>query len=545
MRTKLGLVRLCAVTCALFLTWCVTAVGVSQVPSLPSTRVTELESVFRRGVELEQECRWGEAVAHYEEAIIEHPEQLDLSQRAASARVHFDISRRYADSSYLEALATTDAQSALNLYAEVLNKIETHYVTSPHWHGLTERGVINLEVAVSDVMFSKRHLMGVREDQIADVRAELHSSLDRDTIASRRAAINFVSWAANYVNRHLQVAPEATIFEFTCAAVGSLDNYSAYLTSDQLGDVFSQIEGNFVGLGVELKSSDNSLLIVNSIRGGPAHAAGIRKGDRIISVDGKTMQDVTTDRAADLLKGAEGMPVYVRVLAPDQTVRDLKLIRRRVEVPSVEDVKMLQPGVGYLNLTSFQKTSAREVDTALWELHRQGMRSLVLDLRGNPGGLLPAAVDIADKFVSSGTIVTTRGRSVQENAQYRAHTVGTWRVPLIVLIDRDSASASEILAAAIGDHQRGTVVGEKSYGKGSVQAIFRLNALDAGIRFTTAKFYSPKGTAISKRGVVPDIAVRRAAKPVFDAAGIAAESGDHDPILKAAVQVAHQQLSQR
>jgi carboxyl-terminal processing protease len=220
--------------------------------------------------------------------------------------------------------------------------------------------------------------------------------------------------------------------------------------------------------------------------------------------------------------------------------------RRRVEVPSVEGVRLVDPqfGVGYLRLTSFQKTTSRDVDAALWKLYRQGMRSLIVDVRGNPGGLLNAAVEVADKFVAEGKIVSTRGRSRQEDYDYRARQVGTWRVPLVVLIDGDSASASEIFAAAIYDHGRGTVVGDRSYGKGSVQGIFPLASSRAGLRLTTAKFYSPNGRPISRQGVQPHLAVQRVAKPATDGAQPLA-AAPADSALESAVQVARQQIARR
>ena len=185
-------------------------------------------------------------------------------------------------------------------------------------------------------------------------------------------------------------------------------------------------------------------------------------------------------------------------------------------------------GVAYIKLTSFQKTTSRDVDAALWSLHRQGMRSLIIDVRGNPGGLLNASVEVADKFLPSGVIVSTRGRSTREDFDYQAHNVGTWRVPLVVLIDGDSASASEIFAGAIRDHGRGTVVGERSYGKGSVQGIFPLNRYKSGIRLTTSKFYSPSGQPISDRGVTPNVEVHP------DRTRVAARVTDTGEMLSAA-----------
>jgi len=180
----------------------------------------------------------------------------------------------------------------------------------------------------------------------------------------------------------------------------------------------------------------------------------------------------------------------------------------------------------------------------LWQLHRDGMKSLIVDVRGNPGGLLPAAVEVADKFVASGTIVSTRGRNSHEDFDYQAHAAGTWQVPLVVLIDGDTASAGEIFAGAIHDHRRGTVVGQRSYGKGSVQGIFCLNASKAGVRLTTAKFFSPGGHAISHNGVYPDVVVRTAKKPVSE--GQSEISFGEDTTLAAGLQVARNSLlSQR
>jgi carboxyl-terminal processing protease len=305
--------------------------------------------------------------------------------------------------------------------------------------------------------------------------------------------------------------------------------------------VLAQIDGSFVGLGVELKADGDSLRIVGVIPGGPADQAGIRVGDRIVQVEGKSTADISTDIAADMLKGPEGTQVELVLVGPDEQPRYTRATRTLVEVPSVEHVRIVdaQYGVGYLRLASFQKTTSRDVESALWELHRQGMRCVIVDVRGNPGGLLTAAVEVADKFLAQGAIVSTRGRSSGEDYDYKAHLIGTWRVPLIVLIDRDSASASEIFAGAIHDHRRGVLIGDRSFGKGSVQGIFPLNIAQLGVRLTTAKFYSPSGTAISHRGVDPDITVHTVARAGDRVEPVAAG----DAVVDAAVQVARRQLS--
>lgn len=197
-------------------------------------------------------------------------------------------------------------------------------------------------------------------------------------------------------------------------------------------------------------------------------------------------------------------------------------------------------GIARVKLTSFQKTTAADLRAALGRLDAAGMRALVLDLRGNPGGLLSAAVDVADVFLDRGLVVATRGRSPEEDFNYSAGRTGTWRMPLVVVIDGDSASSSEILAGAIRDHRRGTIVGSRSYGKGSIQGIFPLEAAGVGMRLTTAKFFSPRGLPFSGVGVEPDVPVVTAARPIDGSEVAVAQT---DAALAAAVDVARRSVT--
>ena len=545
MRSKTRMRRWLFAAAASLALVCLSSVLPAQVtvPDGAFASVAELNDVLQRGSELERSHRWGDALTHYEDALRDHPGDRALKERLDRSRLHYDVTRRYADSSFNKSLRMTQRE-ALDLYSDLLLKIQAHYVHNPNWNQLVRHGAASLDAALNETCFLQTHVPGAGADRIAGFRKVIRRELDGAVIGSRHQARDVVDRLSRQAANQLRLPAQAAILEFACGAVSALDPYSAFLTSHQLDDVFSQIEGNFVGLGIEIKAENDELLIVSVIPGGPAAQAGMRDGDRIIAVDGKSTREVSTDVAADMLKGEEGSYVNVQIIDRQDRTRLLRVQRRRVEVPSIEDVKIVDPqrGVGYLRLTSFQKTTSRDVDKALWDLHRQGMRSLILDVRGNPGGLLTAAVDVADKFVTTGTIVSTRGRSSQEDYDYKAHTIGTWRVPLIVLIDGDSASASEIFAGAIRDHRRGTVVGQRSYGKGSVQGIFPMNRYDVGLRLTTAKFYSPSGQPISHRGVSPNVVVRQAAKPV---GGIQVGEPEQDAALHAALQVARQQLSRR
>ncbi len=520
----------------------------AQAPLAPlAARPPELVDLFEQGRRLEAEARWGDAITFYEQAIRRYPTDAGLHQRFSLVRMHYDVGRRYNDRSYLQLVEKLSLEQSLGLYEEVLTKIQSHYVEAPHYDALVNSGTTGLEVALSEPVFVQAHAPAADPRLAEALRGELRRVLGMQLIENRRDAREAVAFAAGLAQQRLGIAPTAVVMEYICGAANSLDNYSGYLTPAQLADVYSQIEGNFVGLGVELKADAGALLIVRVITGSPAEQSGIRGGDRIVSVDGRTTSDLSTDQAADMLQGPEGSVVTLTVESPGQGPRLVAVRRRRVEVPSVDQVRLLDPqsGVAYLRLTCFQKTTTRDLDAALWSLHQQGMRTLILDLRGNPGGLLVTAVEAADKFVERGVIVSTHGRNLQEDFTYSAHESGTWRIPLVVLIDQDSASAAEIFAGAIRDHHRGTIMGVRSYGKGSVQGIFPLAAASAGLRLTTAKFYSPAGHPFSNVGVAPDVEVHQVAKPVDGQTPQATAGQPADPVLDAALQAARQPLAQR
>jgi carboxyl-terminal processing protease len=499
-----------------------------------------VEDVLTDGLRLEEQRSWGEAIHFYETGLRTFKDDPQLSQRLLICRIHNDVARRYEDASFRQSIQTMSTEQSLELYSEILSSLDTQYVEAPQWSRVLRYGTASLEVALTEPRFVEMNLSGVPADRIESFRQSIHRqvlSRPADTQFDLRASASHV---AGIARRELGLAGTATVMEYVCGAISTLDPYSRFLTSSQLDETFSNIEGNFVGLGVGLEAGEDHLKIVTVIPGGPAEEAGIEVGDWIISVAGTSTASNNPDAVADLLRGPENSQVALTLQKRDGSEVAMNVARRRVDVPSVENVRIIdeENGIGYFRLTNFQKTTTRDVENALWNLHRQGMRSLVLDVRGNPGGLLNEAVSLADHFVTRGRIVTTRGRNIRENQEYVAHASNTWNVPLIVLIDGDSASASEIFAGAIRDLNRGRLVGQTTYGKGSVQVIFQMRSAKAGLCLTTAKFYSPNNTAISHRGVEPHVTVAPtyiAARPTEDG-HIAAT--DEDAILTAAIQEA-------
>lgn len=505
-----------------------------------------VQAILQRGQHLETNQRWGDALTLYEEAVRSNPGATELKQRLQLARFHYEVRRRYQDASFVNSVVRMSSREASDMFADVLYKIESHYVETPDWAMLLNKGAANLRVSLTEPVFVKHHLANVPRTQTQQFAAKLDQLSQQLQPRNRQEAIQTANHIAQHAWNDLRLAHAGTMLALLCGATSSLDPYSTYLTTSQLDEVYQQIEGNFVGLGVELKTREQDLLILNVIEGGPASRSGMRPGDRIVGVDGQSTRTIPTGRAADMLRGPEGSEVSIQLERGTRQTETLtlRIRRQQIEVPSVDRVKIVDNtgGVGYLRINSFQKTTTRDVDNALWKLHRQGMRCLVVDLRGNPGGLLSESVAVADRFVSAGTIVSTRGRSYRENFQFYAHRAGTWQVPVVVLIDGNSASASEILAAAIHDHRRGVVVGQRSYGKGSVQGIFHIAGSGSGLRLTTARFYSPNGTKISGTGVEPDVKVHQVARPVLDDGTPEQPTASIDVALSAAIEAAKKQV---
>ncbi len=525
----------------------------AQNPPAPAVGTTDAGDWLRRGRLLETERRWGEALAHYEDGLRQFPSDGGLKRQFDLARLHYELCRRCNDRSFREGLARLPAGEALDLYGEVLLKIQAHHVDAPHWKDLVEFGTRAMEVALVDPAFLEANRSAATAPGREAFGEELRGMLAGRRIASRDDARAAVSAAANLALQRLGLSPTALVMEYTCGTVSFLDQYSAFLTPDQLNEIYSQIEGNFVGLGVELKVQDAALTIVRVISNSPAKRAGIHEGDRILAVNGQTTENLSTDRAANLLQGDAGSVAELVVAGPGQVPRQVSIRRQRVEVPSVDEARVLSGrmgevvvdpawGIAYLKLVCFQKTTFRDLEAALWNLNRTGMKRLIVDLRGNPGGLLTAAVDASDLFLDRGVIVSTRGRNSHENLAYPAHEAGTWHVPLAVVIDRDSASAAEIFAGAMQEHRRGTIVGARSFGKGSVQSIISLNAGHAGLRLTTAKFYSPSGRPYSGAGIEPDLVPHQVARPAGPGQS-PPPPADPDPALAAAIQAVMQPLA--
>ena len=288
-----------------------------------------------------------------------------------------------------------------------------------------------------------------------------------------------------------------------------LDPHSAYLDRDESQSLNEQASGAYDGLGLEvLQQPDRSLLVIAPIDDTPAARAGIRSGDVITAIDGKAIDADNADAAADSMRGEPGSKIRLTVMR-DTSDEPLQFVltRETIRVSSVR-TELLEPGYAYLRIAAFQADTGMELNKKLKGLITQNkapLRGLVLDLRSNPGGLLHAAVEAADAFLDEGMIVSTRGRLSYSNAEYEAHKGDLLDgAPIAILTDGGTASAAEVLAGALRDHQRALVMGTPTFGKGSVQTVLPMDNGDS-IKVTTARYYTPNGTSIQAAGITPDV----------------------------------------
>ncbi|MBV8979115.1 MAG: S41 family peptidase [Alphaproteobacteria bacterium] len=292
--------------------------------------------------------------------------------------------------------------------------------------------------------------------------------------------------------------------------VSDLDPHSSYMDAKSFADMQIQTKGEFGGVGIEVTLEEGLIKVISPIDDTPAAKAGIKPGDFIAAIDGVSIQGMALNDAIDKMRGAPGSKVTLTLLRQGtKKPFDVSLARAVIRVDSVRSHR--EGDIGYIRLTAFNEQTASGLERAIRELKRQigpGIKGYVIDLRNNPGGLLDQAIEVSDDFLTSGEIVSTRGRHPEDTQRYDAKLGDlTDNKKVVVLVNGGTASASEIVAGALQDHKRATVVGMTSFGKGSVQTIIPLGEGGGALRLTTARYYTPSGHSIQAQGIVPDVMV--------------------------------------
>ena len=322
---------------------------------------------------------------------------------------------------------------------------------------------------------------------------------------------------ANYVE---ETKPGDLIYSGIKGMLEVLDPHSAFMPPDTFKEMQVETQGSFGGLGIEIAVKDRMLTVVAPIEGTPADRAGIHPGDRIVKIDGNPTKDMTLMEAVKKLRGPKGTSVTLAILREESPGPfELTLVREVIEVKSVK-AKDLGDGIAYVRISAFQERTGKDLLKAIEQLGHGVVSAMVLDLRNNPGGLLNQAVQVSDLFLDQGQlIVYTEGRLKNQNLRFSAeHGAQFPRVPMVILVNGGSASASEIVAGALQDWKRAVILGTKTFGKGSVQTVVPLSD-GSGLRLTTAKYFTPKGRSIHGIGLMPDIIVEPPRPTVAKAQG--------------------------
>jgi len=306
-----------------------------------------------------------------------------------------------------------------------------------------------------------------------------------------------------------ETEPREVIYGAVRGMLRALDPHSSFMDPESYREMQVETSGSFGGLGIEITIRDDQLTVVTPIESTPAWRAGIQPGDRIVKIEGLVTKDMGLSDAVKRMRGPKGTKVTITVVREGtKEPFDVSLMREVIQVQSIKSQE-LEPGIGYIRVRQFQERTAPDLVASVEKFEKTGrLGGLIVDVRSNPGGLLSAAVEVSEEFLGDGKlIVYTEGRVRNQNMRFTAHAKrAITEVPLVVLVNQGSASASEIVAGAIQDHGRGVVIGQQTFGKGSVQTIIPL-ADGSGLRLTTARYFTPKGRSIHGKGIAPDIVI--------------------------------------
>jgi carboxyl-terminal processing protease len=306
--------------------------------------------------------------------------------------------------------------------------------------------------------------------------------------------------AAVTANAPEDVASDKFVYSSIDGMLRTLDPHTNFLEPKEYADMQDRQKGSFYGLGIQVTKRNDQITVIAPMEGTPAARLGIRAGDVISEIEGQTTDDLTIDEVVKRLKGPKGTTVHIKIVRVGiKEPIPLTIVRAAIPTNSISNRLMLDPTTGYIRIKDFTSTTVRELDESVDKLRSQGMQRLVLDLRGNPGGLLDAAVGVADHFLDKGQMVVyTKGRTPDSEQNYNAPGLhARVEVPVVVIVNRGSASASEIVAGALQDHDRALIVGETSWGKGLVQSVYTLQ-YGAGLALTTSKYFTPSGRNIQR-----------------------------------------------
>ncbi len=514
--------------------------GAACLTGVLPVRFARADEFTDKALASEKRHDWLDACRCYDKSLRKdrnQPEVRDAYQRCLR-RLY--LVRRCQDRAYKEAVAKLTPSESLEVYDQVLVIVGAAYVdaSKADINTLFKQGVQELRYDFDEAVFVREYLPGARPSAVARFRKVLDgwgSHKVKSRTEAREEVLALIQ-AARRAELDVKALAVAVGLEFASGACNALDEYTLFLTPGYYNDVQAALQGKYVSIGVDLGASeDQRVEIIRIYPKSPAQEAGLGEHDRIVRIDHDAA--ISPEATAEKLRGEAGSMVEVEVQTPGQmTSRVVRLQRRPVCLPSVmQPALMALPTemgtitVGLLQINHFQDSTVQDVKEALAQLQSAGVKGLLLDLRGNPGGAFKAGVQVAELFLNEGVIVYAESPLDEYNRPFKVTARNPVQLPMVVLVDRDTASAAEVVAGALKEHRQGTtlIVGQTTFGKGSIQGVIPLDKapLDktpGGIRITVAKLYSPgKHQPYTGRGVTPDIVVDQEGDAVM-AAGVQA-----------------------
>ncbi|HBI41797.1 MAG TPA: hypothetical protein DDY78_02945 [Planctomycetales bacterium] len=508
--------------------------GVLPIPSLHA------DELINKALVSEKRRDWLEACRFYDKSLRKDRNQQEVRDAYQRCLRRLYLVRRCQDRVYKEALARLTPSEALEVYDQVLVVVGAAYVDASKTdiNTLFQQGVQELRYDFDEEVFIQEYLSGARPATVARFKRVL-DGWTTHKVKSRteaREEVLALIQAARRADLDVKALAVAVGLEFASGACNALDEYTLFLTPGYYNDVQAALQGKYVSIGVDLGASeDQRVEIVRIYPKSPAQEAGLGEHDRILRIDRE--EALSPEASAEKLRGGDGSMVEVEVQAVGQmTSRVVRLQRRPVYLPSVMEPQLMalptdmgSITVGMIQINHFQDSTVQDVKEALAQLQTAGVKALLLDLRGNPGGAFKAGVQVAELFLNEGVIVFSESPLDEYNRPFKVTARNPVQVPMVVLVDRDTASAAEVVAGALKEHRQGTtlIVGQTTFGKGSIQGVIPLDKapLDktpGGIRITVAKLFSPgKHQPYTGRGVTPDIVVEQEGDAVT-AAGVQA-----------------------
>jgi carboxyl-terminal processing protease len=509
-------------------------VAASGVLALPEK---ETRLLINQAEEFERKAQWEEARQIYELLLGKTDPSFKVRERYDRVLRRCWQTRRHNDPSYLKEVLSVDFGQSLRIYNIISNTLLDGSIDKKKLNPnkLFSKGLEELDAALSDPNFLRQHVPADRHAHVAAFRTALKKTWGAMGPLTRERASEEIGKIALAAEIHLNVSGIVVTMEMACGACYAIDEYTVYLTPNQLRELAQTLSRTeAIGVGLVLTIRDNRIVIHDIVEGSPADRSKdpISANDQIISVNKKAVVDLRLHAVREMLEGPAGSMVEIEILTPGDTeVRSVVLMRQR---PLVADVgfPILLPSpnssVGVLKINYFTDTTIQDLDEAIAGLSASGMKGLILDLRGNHGGVFQSAIDSAHRFLSKGIITSVVNQDTNEKKFHYAKNMNALAIPLVVLVDGGTASAAEVLAGALKENDRAILVGQTTFGKGCTQRVLQLpkafnDVPTGGMKLTVERFFSPKGISYSGRGIVPHFLV--------DDRDLASQANMMDPTL--------------